>query len=440
MDPTQNPSATPNIAPGATPNMTPGATGTNPMASAALGVTAPMSETPTPSPSEVAGAATSPDAGAFATTAADPLAGAAVSPLSSTGLSMSAPASAEPLSTQASNPVPSPMGETATTETMIQDTTTTSTLGESGTPGVAAPVNPIIQPGGATTGLNNMDGLLSTDPIMKPEPAPAPDPVEEELKTPMKAAGLAPGSIGSASGVVNSEGKAENPPAASTPLPNNPFSSLFKKKQNPSVAFNDPAKANEENDASKPELSVPGAKPKKPNLKINKQTMIILIALAAILVVVLVVILVMQLNTPSSSSNNSSSNANNSSSANTPTVEPVAVTPEVVTSLSCARKMTVEELADFTNSLDGTVIVGATFDGDDNLIELSRTQLVEYTDTKTDKPMLVTESLIRTTPDGIDATNVDRYMLQVASDGGVDTDLKSLTSNYQNLDFTCETL
>lgn len=440
MDPTQNPSATPNIAPGATPNTTTGATGANPMAGAALGVTAPMNETPTPSPSEVAGAATSPDAGAFATTAADPLAGAAASPLASAGPSLSAPVSAEPLSTPAPSPVASPMGETTTTETMIQDTTTTSTLGESGTPGVAAPVNPIIQPGGATTGLNNMDGLLSTDPIMKPEPAPAPDPVEEELKTPMKAAGLAPGSIGSASGAVNSEGKAENPPATSSPLPNNPFSSLFKKKQNPSVAFNDPAKASEENDASKPELSVPGAKPKKPNLKINKQTMIILIALAAVLVVVLVVILVMQLNTPSSSSNNSSNNANNSSSANTPTVEPVAVTPEVVTSLSCARKMTVEELADFTNSLDGTVIVGATFDSDDNLIELSRTQLVEYTDTKTDKPMLVTESLIRTTPDGIDATNVNRYMLQVASDGGVDTDLKSLTSNYQDLDFTCETL
>jgi hypothetical protein len=170
--------------------------------------------------------------------------------------------------------------------------------------------------------------------------------------------------------------------------------------------------------------------------------MIILIGLAAVLVVVLVIILVMQLNSaPSSSSNNNANNSSNNSStpANTPTVEPVA-TPEIATSLSCTRKMTAEELTNYKDSLDGIVTVEATFDSSDNMITLSTSQLVEYTDKKSGEPMVVTESLIRTTPAGIDATNVDKFMLTVASDGGVDTDLKSLTTNYSNLDFTCEKL
>lgn len=442
MDPTQNPSATQNMAAGATPGLTPEMPAVNPAAAVApsLGANPAMSEAPAPTPSEVAGAATSP--------ASNPTVEAA-SPLAPAGAPAAAPAS--PLvnpaaDTPAAAPAPSPAPEPVASAPAAPNPVATATadpavsaLGESGTPGIAAPVNPIIQPGGATTGLGNMDGLLSTDPIMKPEPLPAPDPVEEELKTPMKAAGLAPGSIGSASGAVDSEGKAEAKPAAGGALPNNPFSSLFKKKQTPSVAFNDPAKETDAKEPEKPAAGGLGTKGKNPNLKINKRTMIILIALAAVLVVVLIVILAMQLNSGSSRSSN---NSNNSSTANTPTVEPVEVEvmPEVAISLSCTRKMTAEELTDYKDSLDGMVIVGATFDSDENLIELSNTQIVEYTDTKTGEPMLATESLIRTTPSGIDATNVEKFMLKVANDGGVDTDLKSLTSNYQDLDFTCETL
>lgn len=428
MDPTQNPSATPNPTPGAAPSLTPEMPGvvTNPATSATPSLASPaMNEAPSPSPSEVAGAATNLEANPATTAAANPLTSATPSPAPSVPASSETPVS--PVSS-AVNPVGGLDAVSAPSD---------GALGASGTPGVAAPVNPIIQPGGATTGLANMDGLLSTDPIMKPEPLPAPDPVEEELKTPMKAAGLAPGSIGSASGVVDSEGKAETPPVTNGPSSNNPFSNLFKKKQTPSVAFNDPAKANETNEPGKPELSVPGVKPKNPNLKINKQTMIILIALAAVLVVVLIIILITQLNSgPSSSASN---NTNNNSSVNTQTTEPES-TPEVSTNLSCTRKMTAEELTGYKDSVDGMVLVSATFDNKDNLISLSNTWLVEYTDKKTAEPIIATESLVRTTPDGIDATNVEKFMLKVANDGGVDTDLKSIVSNYQDLDFTCETL
>lgn len=54
-----------------------------------------------------------------------------------------------------------------------------------------APINTIFQP-------TNNNGMAPTAPLTQPEPAPAPDPIEEELKSPMKAAAPAPGSIGSA--------------------------------------------------------------------------------------------------------------------------------------------------------------------------------------------------------------------------------------------------
>ena len=65
----------------------------------------------------------------------------------------------------------------------------------------AAPVNPIM-PGQAPINTifqpTNNNGMAPTAPLTQPEPAPAPDPIEEELKSPMKAAAPAPGSIGSA--------------------------------------------------------------------------------------------------------------------------------------------------------------------------------------------------------------------------------------------------
>ena len=54
-----------------------------------------------------------------------------------------------------------------------------------------APVNPVFQP-------SNVGGMDPTAPLTQPEPVPEPDPVEVELKAPMKATEPVPGSIGSA--------------------------------------------------------------------------------------------------------------------------------------------------------------------------------------------------------------------------------------------------
>ncbi len=457
MDPTQNPSVTPTPTPGATPSLTPEMPTVSAVPGAVAGTTvgaAPspvvnpaMSAAPSPSPSEVAGMATNPETNPVTTPTMNPTMGPAVSTTTSATASPALDAASSPLGGAAASPNIATAASNMGGATL--DAVATPGVGatmESGTPGVAAPVNPIIQPGGATTGMNNMDGLLSMDPIMKPEPAPAPDPVEEELKTPMKAAGLAPGSIGSASGVVNSEGKAETSSVANAPVSNNPFSNLFKKKQTPSVAFNDPAKAGDAKEPGKPETSMPGPKLGNSNLKVSKQTMMILIGLAAVLVVVLVVILIVQLNSGTSSNSSSNNNSNNSTSqnnssvVNTPTTEPTTTTQDVATTLSCARKMTNDELAGYKDSVDGVVLVEATFDSSDSLVSLSSAYLVEYENVKTGKTMLVTESLVRTIPAGINPTNVDKYMLTVGSDGGISTDLTSLTTNYEDLDFTCEKL
>ena len=90
----------------------------------------------------------------------------------------------------------------------------------------SAPVNPIIQPSGSSEPVPGQasanpiqplsnpivrpSGLGATDPLLMPEKPQAPDPVEEELKAPMKAAAPVPGSIGSAvsgpsDGVTNAE-------------------------------------------------------------------------------------------------------------------------------------------------------------------------------------------------------------------------------------------
>ena len=68
------------------------------------------------------------------------------------------------------------------------------------------PVAPIAQPGvplGADmfepeTTAFQLEGLRATDALTMPEAPKAPDPIEEELKAPLRAAGPVPGSIGSA--------------------------------------------------------------------------------------------------------------------------------------------------------------------------------------------------------------------------------------------------
>ena len=122
-------------------------------------------------------------------------------------------------------------------------------------PVMPTPVNPVYQPGGG--------GLVgATTPITMPEQPKAPDPIEEELKAPFKAAGPAPGSIGS---------------AVSGP-----------QSQTPNVSFTDPAMA----DNMKSMASNPVPTGKK---KMDRKTLIVLCAVVGIVVLALAVVLILQL-------------------------------------------------------------------------------------------------------------------------------------------------
>lgn len=126
-----------------------------------------------------------------------------------------------------------------------------------------------------------------TAPLMVPEPVAPPDPVEEELKAPMQAAGPVPGSIGSAIS-MSENGVAEGagiPPVGGAP------------QQTPNVSFSDPA--TEANAATNPMAANP-AVPAKKKLnfsfdlkKIDKKNLIMLCVVAGIVVVALVAVLIM---------------------------------------------------------------------------------------------------------------------------------------------------
>lgn len=126
-----------------------------------------------------------------------------------------------------------------------------------------------------------------TAPLMVPEPVAPPDPVEEELKAPMQAAGPVPGSIGSAISMLEN-GVAEGagiPPVGGAP------------QQTPNVSFSDPA--TEANAATNPMAANP-AVPAKKKLnfsfdlkKMDKKNLIMLCVVAGIVVVALVAVLIM---------------------------------------------------------------------------------------------------------------------------------------------------
>lgn len=136
----------------------------------------------------------------------------------------------------------------------------------------ATPVAPVFQPSGA----NPMLG--ATDPITMPNPPKAPDPIEEELKAPMKAAGPVPGSIGSAISMPSEQ------PAAPE--------AVAQMGQVPNVAFNDPAAAQGQPAQAAP---VKAAK-KNPFGKLDKKSLIMLCAIAGIVVIALVVVLISMMN------------------------------------------------------------------------------------------------------------------------------------------------
>ena len=177
-----------------------------------------------------------------------------------------------------------------------------------GQPGAAAGVvNPVVQPSGQTpvNPVVKPSGLGVTDPIMMPEKPQEPDPVEEELKAPMKAAAPAPGSIGSAvSGPAdgNDEQSAETAGSAENPFVKEDV------KPTPNVSFNDPAAQPDNNGAP----TNPGQGDKK---KVNKTTLIVLIAVAAVIVVVLAIVLIMSLSGGGGGGNNQSGSGSGGSNS-----------------------------------------------------------------------------------------------------------------------------
>ena len=104
-----------------------------------------------------------------------------------------------------------------------------------------------------------------------PAPPKAPDPVEEELKAPLKAAEPVPGSIGSAISM----------PAAEAAQDFGADNSNF--DRTPSVSFNDPAVTAD-------------AKPVKTKKKTSKNTLIALTLVAVMVVIALAAVLILQLN------------------------------------------------------------------------------------------------------------------------------------------------
>lgn len=134
-------------------------------------------------------------------------------------------------------------------------------------PEIPTPVSPVFQP------ENPMVG--ATDPITMPNPPKEPDPIEEELKAPMKAAGPVPGSIGSAISMPSEQVAAQ------------PVQPAAQMGSVPNVAFNDPAMQQQ---------PMPQGVPMKPaKKKMDKKTLIMLCALAGVVVVALAVVLVMQM-------------------------------------------------------------------------------------------------------------------------------------------------
>ena len=201
--------------------------------------------TVTPATDPAAGASVNAD---VANAALNPPVNPVVAPGATQGVNPAANPVANPVATPAANPVASSAAAVGGTMSM----------------------NQMFQ----TQPANNANVLDETTAIAVPEGPKPPDPVEEELKAPMKAAAPAPGSIGSAvSGPAD-----ENSPA--------------------SVAFNDPAMAGENPMAAN---TIGGEGDKKTSAfeklmiktNINKSTLILLSVIAGIIVVLLIVVLVM---------------------------------------------------------------------------------------------------------------------------------------------------
>ena len=143
-------------------------------------------------------------------------------------------------------------------------------------PDIPTPVSPVYQPSG-----NPMVG--ATDPITMPNPPKEPDPIEEELKAPMKAAEPVPGSIGSAISM---------PTVQPSPLEQVGSEQLQPMGQVPNVAFNDPAAQQQAQSQTQQPVQPQAPVAKK---KIDKKTLIMLCAIAGVVVIALAIVLVTQM-------------------------------------------------------------------------------------------------------------------------------------------------
>ena len=151
--------------------------------------------------------------------------------------------------------------------------------------GAASPLNPATAAPPNFDQMANVSGfgaIGATDPITMPTPPKAPDPVEEELKAPLKAAEPVPGSIGSAISMPAQD--QVGPQAPNMPMPD---MSMFNQTTNrtPNVAFNDPALQ------QNPQMMMKPAKKKT-----SKTTYILLGVLGVMVIIALAAVLIIQLN------------------------------------------------------------------------------------------------------------------------------------------------
>lgn len=218
---------------------------------------------------------------------ADGATGATLNPVNPEGMPSAAP---ETMTNPVINPTPVEPAPVAPVE--VAPTAPVASV-ETAAPTVAAPVapmaaeNPVINPVTNPASAAGNPVFDPTAPLMVPEPVAPPDPVEEELKAPMQAAGPVPGSIGSAIS-MSENGVAEGagiPPVGGAP------------QQTPNVSFSDPA--TEANAATNPMAANP-AVPAKKKLnfsfdlkKMDKKNLIMLCVVAGIVVVALVAVLIM---------------------------------------------------------------------------------------------------------------------------------------------------
>ena len=177
-------------------------------------------------------------------------------------------------SEQAMPVAPQPM-EVNTTVPVMGDALTMGDAPVSSGPVGGGIVNPASM---ATPGY--MGGIGATDPITMPTPPKAPDPVEEELKAPLKAAEPVPGSIGSAISMP-AQGAVANQPVDT---------SMFQKPNTTNVALGGKT-TGQATMAQAPNPA--GGKPAKK--KTSKTTYILLGVVGVMVVIALIAVLITQL-------------------------------------------------------------------------------------------------------------------------------------------------